>query len=243
MGCCESTPNTISNPMSQTNQVMKTKTTDLSNVDTSNWTDEEIAKFEMGFFQKLKSVDTNRNYTIIVDRSGSMAGSNWNEAREAVEYLVPFALKRDSDGICLYFFDSQYVKLENITESKKVHEAFKKYPPNSSTNLALVLEDAVKPDDASGRPETILVITDGTPDNKSAVERVIIAATKKMKSDEDLSITIIQVGHDSGADKWLIELDDGLVAKGAKFDIVDVMSVSSMKGMSFNDVIAKSISD
>jgi Mg-chelatase subunit ChlD len=45
--------------------------------------------------------------------------------------------------------------------------------------------------------QTILVITDGVPDNKIAVEQVIINATKTiMEKDEDLSITIVQVAID-----------------------------------------------
>ena len=54
-----------------------------------------------------------------------------------------------------------------------------------------VLEDAIKPD--SSRPETILVITDGTPNSERQVEQVIIAATNGMQSDNQLSITFIQV--------------------------------------------------
>ncbi len=71
-----------------------------------------------------------------------------------------------------------------------------------------MLEDAVKPDsfepNGSRRPETILVITDGEPSDKSEVEKVIINATKKyMRRDEDLSITFIQIGDDAAATAWL----------------------------------------
>jgi hypothetical protein len=37
------------------------------------------------------------------------------------------------------------------------------------------------------------------------------------------------VGDDKAADEWLRELDNGLKAKGAKFDIVDLMTHSMMK--------------
>ena len=71
-----------------------------------------------------------------------------------------------------------------------------------------MLEDAVKPDsfesNGSRRPETILVITDGEPSDKSEVEKVIINATKKyMQRDEDLSITFVQIGNDESATSWL----------------------------------------
>ena len=44
--------------------------------------------------------------------------------------------------------------------------------------------------------QTVLVISDGVPDNKEAVEKVIIDATQKhMSSDSELSITFIQVSY------------------------------------------------
>ncbi len=65
------------------------------------------------FFQAIARVDTSRDYTIIVDASGSMwsAGSNgktrWEEAAAAVAHLVPHACRCDPDGISLYFFGSR----------------------------------------------------------------------------------------------------------------------------------------
>jgi hypothetical protein len=64
-----------------------------------------------------------------------------------------------------------------------------------------------------------------------------------MNSDNDLSITFVQVGNDPSVDKWLQTLDNGLKARGAKFDIVDVITHSQLKGMSFNDFVAKSLQD
>ena len=117
----------------------------------------------------------------------------------------------------------------------------------SSTDLAKVLEDAVLPDtvisasDKTHRPETILVITDGVPDNRKAVVDVIVKATKAITRDEDLSITFIQVGDDSSAAKWLDELDNNL--EGAQFDIVDVMSHAALKSSNFTEIIKKSLQD
>jgi hypothetical protein len=111
----------------------------------------------------------------------------------------------------------------------------------------LVLKDAVEfdtvnEDGSRARPETILVITDGMPDSQEEVERVIIEATKdKMSRQEDLSITIVQIGDDPDATAWLKELDNGLVEKGARFDIVDVISHEQMKAMDFVTIIKRSV--
>ena len=115
----------------------------------------------------------------------------------------------------------------------------------SSTDLYKVLDSALKPDAVPRtKPETILVITDGVPNDKASVERVLIEATKKyMQNDNDLSVTIIQVGDDKSAMRWLQQLDDGLTAKGAKYDIVDILTAEELKKFNFADIVAKSVSD
>ena len=190
-----------------------------------------------------------RDYTIIVDKSGSMEGSRWEEAKEALKILAPSICKADPDGITLYFFNDWFNKFDNVKTAEEVEKLFKSQEPNGCTNLAAVLADAVKPDTVfqfgvRGRAETILVITDGEPDSKDKVEEVIIKATKEqMTSDEDLSISFIQIGKEKSAETFLERLDDGLKSKGAAFDIVDTLTFSEMKGLSFKQIIELSIRD
>lgn len=246
MGCEQSNePAMTGNPLAN-----KNKGSDLSNLtpeQLANMTDEEIAAIEMGstaFFQAIKAVDTNRDYSIIVDASGSMIGPLWKDAEEAVKHIAPHACKCDENGVSLYFFSSGFNKYDNVKTAEEVANHFKN-PKNqlwSSTNLAGVLADAVKPDTAA-KPETIIVITDGCPDSKEQVENCIIQATKIMKKDEDLSITIVQIGTSESASQWLEELDDGLVRKGAKYDIVDVLSFAKLKSTNFSEIIRLSVQD
>ena len=130
---------------------------------------------------------------------------------------------------------------------EEVVSLFHHHQPGGGTKLAKVLDDAVKPDTFEAgkrRPETILVITDGEPSDRDAVERVIINATKQhMRVDEDLSITFIQVGNDKEAAAWLTKLDDDLEAHGARFDCVDCMSFEDMQGTSFTELVRLSIQD
>ncbi len=51
------------------------------------------------------------------------------------------------------------------------------------------------------------------------------------------------MGNDRAAKEWLKSLDDDLVARGAKFDIVDTLTAEDMHGLSFEDVVALSIHD
>jgi len=75
--------------------------------------------------------------------------------------------------------------------------------------------------DTTGKPETILVITDGIPNSRNKLESTILKYTKTMKNRSELLISIVQVGDNKSARDWLNGLEDKLKAKGAQFDIVD----------------------
>lgn len=183
-----------------------------------------------------------RDYVLIIDRSGSMAGRNWAQAEEAVTRIAPYICRFDPDGVDLYFFDNEYVHTANVKQSEEVTSLFQRYRPRGSTNLAGVLHAAFQAHfDGSRGATTILVVTDGCPDSQSDVERVIKRAAASIERDAELSVSFIQVGNDSSATKFLEHLDDGL--KDAKFDIVDTVSAAQCKKMSFNELIANSIFD
>jgi hypothetical protein len=75
--------------------------------------------------------------------------------------------------------------------------------------------------DTTGKPETILVITDGIPNSRSRLEKTILRYTKTMKKRSELLNSIVQVGNNKSARNWLNGLEAKLKTKGAKFDIVD----------------------
>lgn len=155
----------------------------------------------------------------------------------------------DPDGITVYVFAGRFKRYENVT-SNLVAQIFEENEPSGSTNLAAVLEDATNnyfKRKAVGQTkpngETILVITDGEPDDRQAVMRVIIEASRKMDRDEELAISLIQVGNDQGATQFLKMLDNELQTAGAKFDIVDTVTIEEMEDMTLTEVLMKAISD
>jgi hypothetical protein len=87
------------------------------------------------------------------------------------------------------------------------------------------------------------VITDGEPDDRKAVFEVIIQATRQMEKDEELAISMIQVGADAQATKFLKALDDQLQGVGAKFDICDTITLDDLEDMSLTDVLMNAITD
>lgn len=198
----------------------------------------------------------NRDYTLIIDKSGSMAtpdqkgGRNrWITAQESTLALASKCEQFDPDGITVYLFSGRFKRYENVT-SAKVTQIFQENDPSGTTDLAAVLKHAT--DDyfqrkgaGQNKPngETILVVTDGEPDDRKAVMRVIIEASRRMDKDEELAISFIQVGSDAQATRFLKVLDDELQSAGAKFDICDTITMEDMEDMSLSEVLLNAITD
>ncbi len=198
----------------------------------------------------------NRDYTLIIDKSGSMSTpdqtggrSRWEEAKESILALARKCEQFDPDGITVYLFSSRFRRYDNVTASK-VEQIFQENDPAGSTNLTMVLTDATnnyfqrkKAGKIQTEGETILVITDGEPDDRRSVIDIIIETTRRLERDEELAISFIQVGSDSGATKFLKALDDQLQDVGAKFDICDTITMDDMSEMSLSEVLMNAIAD
>jgi uncharacterized protein with von Willebrand factor type A (vWA) domain len=161
-----------------------------------------------------------RDYTLIIDKSGSMSNvdtgttkSRWEIIKESTLALARKCDQLDDDGITVYLFSGKFKRYDQVS-AVKVEQIFQENEPMGSTNLTAVLQDAINQyfqRKRSGKAkvgETILVITDGEPDDRRAVYEVIIEATSRMQSDAELAISFIQVGSDSRATDFLKALDD-----------------------------------
>lgn len=199
---------------------------------------------------------SDRDYTLILDKSGSMstpdqAGgrSRWEIAQESTLALARKCEQFDPDGLTVYVFSGRFKRYDDVT-SAKVAQIFLENDPAGTTNLAGVLQNALDnyfQRKAAGKTkangETILVITDGEPDDRKAVMKVIIEASRQMDRDEELAISFIQVGKDAQATRFLKVLDDELQSAGAKFDICDTITMDDMEDMSLSEVLLNAIND
>lgn len=197
-----------------------------------------------------------RDYTLIIDKSGSMSTpdqrggrTRWQEVQESTLALARKCEQFDPDGITVYVFSGRFRRYDDVT-SAKVEQVFMENDPSGTTNLASVLQDAAnhyfqRKAARQTKPagETILVITDGEPDDRRAVMEVIINATRQMERDEELAISLIQVGSDAQATKFLKALDDQLEGVGAKFDICDTITLDDMGDLSLAEVLTNAIAD
>ncbi|WP_414622263.1 vWA domain-containing protein [Calothrix sp. CCY 0018] len=197
-----------------------------------------------------------RDYTLIIDKSGSMStndqagGKNrWEIMQESTLALARKCEQFDPDGMTVYLFSGKFKRFDDVT-SDKVAQIFMENDPAGTTNLAGVLKDATDnyfKRKAAGQTkangETILVVTDGEPDDRKAVFEVIVNASRQMEKDEELGISIVQVGSDTQATKFLKALDDQMESIGAKFDICDTVTFDDMEDMSLAEILTNAITD
>lgn len=198
---------------------------------------------------------TNRDYTLIIDKSGSLATDDGNgKTRWEIAQESTFALARkcddiDPDGITVYLFSGRFRRYDNVT-ADKILQIYQENEPMGKSNLKSVLQDALdnyfqRKITGNTKPngETMLIITDGIPDEPKEIIRVIIDASQKIDRDEELGISFIQIGNDKKATQYFQALDDELEKAGAKFDIVDTITLDEMKDVSLTEVLLNAVID
>lgn len=194
------------------------------------------------------------DFVLMIDKSGSMSTtdcpgnkSRWDYAQEQTLAIARECAKFDSDGIDVVVF-SGTPKQYTGTTPDKVAQVFAENSPSGGTDTAAALKlvlDGYNQRKTAGNAKPIIVvcITDGAPNDQSAVDKVIIDHANTMQEDGETGITFIQIGKDTGARAFLKHLDDDLQGLGAKFDIVDTKNEEEMDNLSINDLLVQAITD
>ena len=201
------------------------------------------------------SIVTNRDYTLIIDKSGSLTtddGSGktrWELAQESTIALAEYCDDIDPDGITVYLYSGRFRRYDNVTV-EKIKQIYAQNEPMGKSDLKSVLEDALNnyfqrkaEGQAKANGETMLVITDDIPDEPKEIIKIIIDASHKIDRDEELGISFIQIGKDKKAREYFKALDDLLEGAGAKFDIVDTVTMDDLSQMSLKQVLVNALID
>lgn len=197
-----------------------------------------------------------RDYTLLIDKSQSMSTqdqpngkSRWEVAKESTYALAKECETYDPDGMTVYLFSSRFKRYDNVT-SDQVNEIYAENDPMGKTDLLSVLDDAVENyfqrkavGQTKANGETFLIITDGEPEDRKGVMRLIIETSRRVDRDHELGISLIQVGDDQKVTEYLKALDDQLLEAGAQFDIVDTITMAEMGNSSLSDVLLKALTD
>lgn len=189
------------------------------------------------------------DFVVVVDKSGSMGEedcpggkSRWDYVQESAVAFARDIGKIDDDGIGIVLFSGSSTVSKNNAGHADVSALFKANRPSGSTPLAQALAEALKL--KASKPMFIAVFTDGIPDDKAAVIKVIVDQANSQEKDEDCTFLFVQVGYDKAAAAFLAKLDDDLQPAGAKFDIVDAMTMEEFDAYgSITDLIVKAIND
>lgn len=195
-----------------------------------------------------------RDYTLIVDKSESMSTSDqadgksrWDVMQESAVALAAQCEQFDPDGITLYLFADDFKRYDSTTASK-VAQIFQENQPSGKTKLAPALKDATDnyferraTEHAKANGETIIVVTSGEVNNPQSVKQIIIDASNQLERDEELAISLIQVGSNQTATEFFKILDNQLQSAGAKFDICNTVTLEHMGDMSLTDVLLNAI--
>lgn len=177
--------------------------------------------------------------------------SRWEVMQESTLALARKCEEFDPDGITVYTFSTRFRRYDNVT-ANRVEQIFQENEPLGRTEMAEVLQDALqnylkrrKAGQAKPNGEIMLVVTDGQPDNRKAVMSTIIEATQSISRDEELGISFVQIGNDPEATAFLKLLDDELQNVGAKFDIVDTITMQEIEneGLTLKEVLINAVLD
>lgn len=199
----------------------------------------------------------NRDYVIIIDKSGSMAGTDTPTGQSRFKYVeestvaIATTLEQyDPDGITVIPFAGGFKVYDNTT-AVKVADVFKENQPMGGTMLAAPLKAvfelylaAKKAGTTKANGMIVLVITDGQPSDGKEAAKAISDFTQKLDNgDGEFGLTFIQVGHDAEATRFLKSLDDDLVTAGAKFDIVDTKTIDEVEQIGLTETLLAALND
>ncbi|MGC9528219.1 MAG: hypothetical protein ACP5D7_22015 [Limnospira sp.] len=198
-----------------------------------------------------------RDYTLIIDRSQSMAipadkagRSRWELMQKSTLELATYCEHFDPDGIAIYLFADDFQRYDRI-KSDHIGEIFKDRKPSGKANLAAVLKDATDRyferramERSQPNGETILVVTGGDIINPLLeIKQILVNASNQLSHEEELAIELIRVGADARAAEFFRMLDDELQADGAKYDICDTVTLEDLEEISLTDVLLRAITD
>lgn len=196
------------------------------------------------------AVLTEYDTIVCVDRSGSMSypakgfPTRWAEAQEITMGIAGLAEKVDDDGITLISFGGTFKPDRDVQDGVKanaVYGLFQSSQPSGSTPLGDALVAAFGKKFASKKKAVIFVITDGVPDDETAVKNAIVNAASKLSDASEIRVLFLQVGEDPQAAKYLDGLDNSL--NGVKFDIVNSIGFSDANGLTPAELYDRAISD
>lgn len=168
-------------------------------------------------------------------RTGKPRMSRWEWCREETTTLARDVVETLPE-FRLGMFNDEFEEYDHVTPTQ-VKDMFVRSKPRGGTYIGKAIKSLFsryftrrQVEGESTKPLLIAMITDGCPMDRDSFQKAIIEATHKMNRQNEIKLTILQVGNDPRAPKVLNELDQKLTAREAKYDIVSVKTFDEVQG-------------
>lgn len=201
-------------------------------------------KFSMGdspFDKELGSLK-DCHVAILLDRCLSMADRNagcpgdiskWMWCSQQINNLYAATSRVHDSGLDVVFFNDTYQIRRGVTlwDLKQIFDQSK--PAGSRKNISQplneVLNDYFRKRNETSKPQVILVLTDAIQNVGAPLQEVLIEASNKMTRPREVIVSFLQIGDSILAEELLEDLDRNLVAKGARYHLVNYKPFSEVR--------------
>ncbi len=175
-----------------------------------------------------------------------MGTSRWEWCLHQTSDLSRQTQQIYSQGITVVLFSTGFVTLPNVTLDQ-LPRVFNDNFPFGGTNLGPALASQIgeyfrRREYTRGniKPLMIGIVTDGCPNNRTAVRQAIIQATQLMRDQQEITIIFFLIGGmDYVGEAFVQDLTVNLVRQGARFPIVRAVSFGELQRIG----LAKAIAD
>ena len=236
-----------------------------ASADTSNPL-QKLHNFLVGGSRQLSGTELanlgRHDIVLLIDKSSSMSEvdclsmdrrwgmiSRWDWCREQTTDLAQQAGSVLKRGISVVLFSGSTMIFPHV-DVTQIPRIFVDNHPAGQTNedkaLGAILDDYFQrraSNHGKIAPLLVAIITDGRPTNEEKVRRKIIEATQNLQSPDEVKLTFLLIGQDPKGMQFIQEMDRGLVAQGAKFDIVSSRPFYQLVKTGLAAAMADSLSD
>lgn len=183
-----------------------------------------------------KEIELFKNYDVafVIDRSGSMGEplqtlpqTKWQWCQSQINSFTQEAGTALPNGFNIFMFNDTYIALKNCS-ANDIQRCFQDYTPVGNTDLGDPLEEAFNLPHTS-KKLLIVVLTDGLPNRGPDAEEIVIRNSQRLSSSDDVLVTFLEIGEEYPGQGFLTNMDNGLVAAGAKYDIVRTLTFDQVK--------------
>jgi hypothetical protein len=171
--------------------------------------------------------------------------SRWEWCRKETLQLTEATHDVLNDGFKLVVFSKEAVEYSNVGP-QVIEEVFRENKPEGPTHATATLnaqfeEYFVRRSSlgADAKPLLILMITDGCPQNPLSLCTAVMNATRRMNRPDEITLEIVQIGHDQKALQLLSRLNDP--ADGSRYKIVNTKPFSEVEKLGLTGTLRAAI--